>query len=245
MLAADVSDGYIAAVIHSWEFVLGTAWARLSAVDPTLDEARAAEMVQHLTEFGVDIWFGDGDEPVIPATGASVIAEMRELALRVGHAAPAAFTRPSDALYRILCTDPYPRVYTTAVLEAPASTPVHVVQCSDLAGHPEWAKVPQLAKFGELRALLMFGAPLDRAAFPLDLSQLGELRYLDLRECRLREIPREVVAAQNLEMILLDDNPLTSVDALAALPKLRSVGLRRTGLGPSLQARLPDCEVLA
>ena len=244
--------GYTAAVADGLVFALrGEVWARLSAHDGAINLATVKAELARLRKLGVRIDFGDGEVAAVPDTAGSVIATLEDQLRRIREVAPIALASGADTFARVMCTDPWPRIYTTAVLKWPSRTPVHVVQASDLAAVLEqWEKVPELAKFSELRTLRLFGSPLDGWPWPLELGVFRELQALDLATSRLRAVPRDIANATALEAIELADNPLDagSLDVLAALPRLRYVGLRGTRIEAAqlagLRAKLPEgCEL--
>ncbi len=239
-----MEPGYVAAVADSLVFALGDAWGRLAAVDAAISRDRVKA---ELAGLGVEIGFGDGTVPTVPE---AAVGGLRDQLRRIRDAAPRALAAGADTFARILCTDPWPRIYTTAVLDWPSTTPVHVVQASDLAyAREQWARVVELEKFKDVRMLVMFGSPL-YMAWPWDLAVFPRLQALDFSSSRLRWLLPDLANAVALEALELADNPLEadSLELLAALPSLRYVGLRGTGLTAaataSLRARLPaGCEL--
>jgi Leucine-rich repeat (LRR) protein len=251
MNVAEYEPGYVAAVADSLLFCLGDRWEQLSAHDHNIERELVQSELERLSELDVQIDFGDGEVPVIPAAGAASIAKLRIQLERIRTAAPNVFAAGATTYERILCTDPWPRVYTSAVLKWPASSPVHVVQASDLAEYPDqWQSVAGLVQFTELRALRLFGAPLGHESWPLSLKGFPQLQTLDLSSSHLQALPPDVANASALEAIELGDNPLDpiSLDALLSLSALRYIGLGGTGIRAAaianLRARLPaTCEI--
>jgi hypothetical protein len=246
-------SAYLVAVADSLVFSLGgEEWRRLTAFDSHIRATTVRGALTALAVLGVHPSFGDGELPVIPLAGAPHIASLREQLRRIREVAPFAFAGGADTFTRILCTDRWPRIYTTAVLDFLPKTPVRVVQASDLAHHPaEWLRVAELSRFTDLRVLIMFGSPLARWPLPLDLGAFRSLRALDLGGCHLRGLPQSIAWVKSLEAIELSNNPigLDELRLLERLPALRYVGLRGTEVSAieaaALISRLADgCEVV-
>lgn len=183
---ASWSDGYVVAVADCLRFSFGQEWDLLAGYDSSVRREAFAEALASLAGMGVRPSFGDGEEPSCPPAAAPHIAALREQLRRLASIAPRAFAGPRDIFARILCTDPWPRIYTTAALDVPPESPVHVVQASDLMSNPgEWARLGELARFRDLRALVMFCAPLRDQRLPLDLKAFPHLEYLDVSESGL------------------------------------------------------------
>jgi hypothetical protein len=246
-------SSYLVAVADSLVFSLGgEEWRRLTTFDSYIRATTVRGALTALAVLGVHPSFGDGALPVIPLSGAAHVAVLRDQLRRIREVAPFAFGTGAETFTRILCTDRWPRIYTTAVLDFPPRTPVRVIQASDLAHHPaEWMRVGELARFTDLRVLLMFGSPLARWPLPLDLGAFRALRALDLGGSQLRGLPQSIAWVKSLEAIELGNNPLDieAMDVLERLPALRYVGVRGTEITPgeaiALQDRLADgCEVV-
>jgi hypothetical protein len=243
--------GYLVAVADGLLFALGGEWARLTAYDADVRRDTVQQALRALADLGASPSFGDGELPAVPAEGAIHVAVLHEQLRRIREIAPHVLASGADTFARILCTDPWPRIYTTAALDLPPSSPVHVLWASDLSARPDqWARAGELARFHEARSLVMFGAPLDRAPWPLDLAALPELRALDVSRSRLRALPPSLAGVAKLEALELAGNPIdaASLDVLGALPALRYVGLRGAAVPASalsaLRARLPSgCEL--
>lgn len=223
-------DGYVVEVADGLLFSLGAAWQRLTAYDRDVDRGRVNAAVSALAALGVERSFGAGPVPAVPSAGAIHVAVLREHLRRIGEIAPHVLAAPADAFARLLCTDPWPRIYTTAVLDAPPVTPVHVVQATDLAqSRTEWLRSSELERFTAVRALVMFGLP-SGGAFPFDLGRFPELRQLDLSDSHLHLLPLALASATGLEALWLARNPIdvAALAPLAQLPRLRYIDLRGT-----------------
>ncbi|HSN24742.1 MAG TPA: leucine-rich repeat domain-containing protein [Kofleriaceae bacterium] len=241
-----VDPGYAIAVVDGLVFALGAEWERLSARDPGISRARVRDALARLRELGLRPSFGDGELPQLPGAGAADVAVLVEQLERIRAIAPSVLTAGADTFSRILCADPWPRIYTTAVLDTPATSPVHVLQISDLAGSEQWGRVGQLSKLAEVQLVSMFGAPLGREPWPFASDAFPELRALDISGSRLRALPAALEGAKQLEALELADNPIDpgSIGLLATLPRLRYLGLRDTRLLRSELPPLPsDCEI--
>lgn len=245
-------SAYLVAVADSLVFALSTEeWRRLTALDASVRPTTVRSALTALAVLGVHPSFGDGELPVVPFAGAPHVAVLRDQLRRIREVAPFAFAAGGDTFTRILCTDRWPRIYTTAVLDFLPKTPVRVIQASDLAQSPaQWLRVSELARFTELRVLIMFGSPLARWPLPLDLGAFRALRALDLGGSRLRGLPQSIAWVKSLEALELGNNPISILELtiLERLPALRYVGLRGTEVSRAdamwLQARLASgCEV--
>jgi hypothetical protein len=244
--------GYDIAVADGLLFWLaGDDWRRMFALDSHLRESMVRSAMTGLLALGVRLSFGDASLPSVPLDGAVQVAVLRDQLRRVRAVAPHALTEGSDALARILCTDRWARIYTPAVLDRPPSTPVRVVVGADLNHDLSlWRRMWELEQFTDLRALMLFGAPLGWLPLPVDLAAFPELRVLDLSRSSMRALPDTITEATALESIELGDNPL-DLGALAPLwrlPSLRYVGLGGTEVTPAeaeaLASRLPPgCHV--
>ena len=244
--------GYVVAVADSLVFsLLDDEWMRLRTFDSHIRQTSLRSALTALAVLGVHPSFGDGELPAVPPNGMPHVAALRELLRRIREIAPHALAGGADTFTRILCTERFPRIYTTAVLDLWPTTPVHVVQASDLAFHPaEWLRVGELARFTGVRSLMMFGSPLGRWPMPLDLSSFTRLRALDLSRSQLRSLPPTLERVASLEALELAENPIAAdmLDVLEALPGLRYLGLRGTEVTADdvevLRAHLPSrCEI--
>lgn len=238
-------DAYLVAVADSLAFALSpTSWTRLAAYDSGLQRSALTEPLAALAQAGVQVSFGDGSLPGLEGADPIAIGRLREAVRRMRELAPHALGDPPLAVDRFLCTDPWPRIYGSAVLEHRPATPVHVVQESDTATDVDrWQRLERLHTLSDLRVLILFGAPGSLGA--LDLEKFGALTILDLEGSRLSSLPPSIVRAARLEVLYLGRNSL-SIDALGglrALPRLRYVGLRDSGIDAraagSLRALLP------
>jgi hypothetical protein len=245
-------SAYLVAAADSLVFSLGgEEWRRLTTFDSHVRGTTLRGALTALAVLGVHPSFGDGALPVIPLAGAPHVAVLREQLRRIREVAPFAFAGGAETFTRILCTDRWPRIYTTAVLDVLPKTPVRVIQASDLSHHPaEWLRVAELARFTDLRVLVMFGSPLGRWPLPIDLGGFRSLRALDLAASQLRSLPQSIAWVRSLEAIELANNPIgiDELRVLERLPALRYVGLRGTEVSASEAAsfvsRLADgCEV--
>jgi len=241
-----VDPGYVVAVADGLVFALGAEWERLSAGNPEISRDRVRAALARLDELGVRPSFGDGALPTIPPEGAVDVDTLADQLARIRDVAPRVLATGADTLSRNLCSDPWPRIYTTAVLDVPATSPVHVVQASDLASSDQWARVGSLAELRDIRLLIMFGAPLDRSPWPFAGNPFPDLRALDVSGSRMRALPSALAQATMLEALELADNPLESesLAPLAALPRLRYLNLQNTGLARRDLPHLPaECEL--
>jgi hypothetical protein len=243
--------GYEVVVADGLLFWLGDDWRRLFALDSHIREATVRSALTGLLAQGVRLSFGDAALPSIPLDGAVQLAVLRDQLRRIRQVAPHALAGGADAFARILCTDPWARIYTPAVLASPPSTPVHVMVAAELAHDlDQWRRLWELEQFTELRALVMHGAPLGWLPLPIDLAAFPELAVLDLSRSAVRSLPASITGAAGLESIELAENPieLAALGPLTKLPALRYVGLRGTEVSAveaaSFAAWLaPDCVV--
>lgn len=245
--------GYVVAVADSLVFsLLDDEWMRLCTFDSHIRQTTMRSALTALAVLGVHPSFGDGELPAVPPNGMPHVEKLREMLRRIREIAPHALAGGADTFTRILCTERFPRIYTTAVLDVWPNTPVHVIQASDLAFHPaEWLRVGELARFTGVRSLMLFGSPLGRWPLPLDLAAFTRLRAIDLSRSQLRSLPPTIERATSLEALELADNPLAAemLDVLTLLPALRYVGLRGTEVttaeADELRRILPTrCEVV-
>ena len=246
-------SGYLLAVADSMMFwITGEQWRRLAAYDRNIQPATFRAALTALALLGAQPSFGDGDVPLVPLAGAPHVVSLRDQLRRIRAVAPYAFGAGPETFTRIVCTDRWPRIYTTAVLDTPARSPVRVIQASDLEHDPaEWLRVGELAQFTDLRVLILSGAPIARWPLPLDLAGFRALRAIDLAACDLRSLPASLARTSSLEAIELANNPIgrPALDGLARLPALRYVGLRGTEVtafeAAAMLDWLPDgCEVV-
>lgn len=224
--------GYDVAVADGLLFWLGADhWRRMLALDSHIRESMMRSAMTGLLALGVRLAFGDASLPSVPLEGAVQVAVLRDQLRRIRAVAPHVLAGGEDALARILCTDRWARIYTPAVLDRAPSTPVHVVVAADL-NHDlaTWRRLWELEQFTELRALLVFGAPLGWMPLTVDLGAFPQLTSLDLSRSAMRSLPDTLASATALEAIELGDNPLdlAALAPLTKLPELRYVGLGGT-----------------
>jgi len=224
--------GYDVTIADGLLFWLGEeSWRRMFSLDCHVRESLLRSAMTGLLALGVRLAFGDAQVPSIPLDGAVQVAVIRDQLRRIRAVAPHALSTPEDVFARILCTDRWGRIYTPPVLDRPPSTPVRVVVAADLNHDLAlWRRMWELEQFTELRALMLFGAPLGWLPLPLDLAAFPELCVLDLSRSSLRCLPDSIIDATALESIELGDNPidLGALAPLAHLPALRYVGLGGT-----------------
>ncbi|WP_129674662.1 leucine-rich repeat domain-containing protein [Candidatus Chloroploca sp. Khr17] len=243
------TDGYVVAVADQILWNYQVIWPRFTAHNPDLSLQRIRDLLGTIRAAGNPI--SDDMAPHLPKGEdvANTVDELYQYVVGIREVGAQIFTGPADLPEYLFCTCAFPREYRG--LPGPdlvSPDEVELLHMGDMPAHvQDWKQRRQIEQFSRLRHLTLFHSPLSHEPLGIALEKLPLLQGLDLRESGLTYLPDPILQCSQLTFLMLNDNPLVQLPDLTGLPKLRYLGLARTGLSrrqvAHMRTQLPHCEI--